>query len=74
MIYIIRASLTCIIYLAAFKVDSVEPIKGSSLAKDSSEAIFGPLIAFFFGIFLITAAFPIIWMNERRQVRMYKVY
>lgn len=33
----------------------------------------GPIFEFLLGIMMITAAFPIIWMNERRQVRMYKV-
>ena len=30
-------------------------------------------IEFLLGICMITAAFPTIWMNERRQVRFYKL-
>lgn len=33
----------------------------------------GAIFEFLLGICMITAAFPTIWMNERRQVRFYKL-
>ena len=31
------------------------------------------IMEFLLGILLITAAFPLVWMNERRQVRIWKL-
>ena len=43
----------------------------SSSSSKNNDSFFGGFIG---GCFMIGLALPMVWMNERRQVHMYKVY